>query len=151
MSNERSKAGGRPAAPQGTPHETSRTTLDTDGMLSEWGARLFYPIPRGKSGVDGGKLPLLATAAALAAVMSAHDVRSRIRSTVAPSATQVMVKITGGGRGMKAIAAHFRYIWRASSSVAGKATFSVAGWTGMNVAGFSGSWAGDLRLFVVVV
>ena len=119
MSNERSKAGGRPAAPQGTPHETTRTTLDTDGMLSEWGARLFYPIPRGKSGVDGGRLPLLATAAALAAVMSAHDVRSRIRSTVAPGATQVMVKITGGGRGMKAIAAHFRYIGRQGKEEAG--------------------------------
>jgi len=33
-----------------------------------------------------------------------------VRSTVSPGATQVMVKITGGGRGMKAIAAHFRYI-----------------------------------------
>jgi len=23
-------------------------TLDTDGLLSVWGARLFYPIPKGK-------------------------------------------------------------------------------------------------------
>ncbi len=83
-------------------------------MLSEWGARLFYPIPRGKGGGGGGggKLPLLTTVAALTAAMSPNEVRSRVRSTVSPGATQVMVKITGGGRGMKAIAAHFRYIGR---------------------------------------
>ena len=108
MNNDRSKAGPGPAAPQGP----TRNTLDTDGMLSEWGARLFYPIPKGKGGGGGGKLPLLTTVAALTAVMSANEVRSRVRSTVAPGATQVMVKITGGGRGMKAIAAHFRYIGR---------------------------------------
>ena len=108
MSNDRSKVGAGPAAPQGP----TRNTLDTDGMLSEWGARLFYPIPKGKGGVGGGKLPLLNTVAALTAVMSPTEVRSRVRSTVAPGATQVMVKITGGGRGMKAIAAHFRYIGR---------------------------------------
>ena len=108
MSNDRSKAGASPAAPQGP----TRNTLDTDGMLSEWGARLFYPIPKGKGGGGGGKLPLLTTVAALTAVMSANEVRSRVRSTVSPGATQVMVKITGGGRGMKAIAAHFRYIGR---------------------------------------
>ncbi len=108
MSNDRSKTGTGPAAPQGP----TRNTLDTDGMLSEWGARLFYPIPKGKGGGGGGKLPLLTTVAALTAVMSANEVRSRVRSTVSPGATQVMVKITGGGRGMKAIAAHFRYIGR---------------------------------------
>lgn len=108
MSNDRSKTGTGPAAPQGP----TRNTLDTDGMLSEWGARLFYPIPKGKGGGGGGKLPLLTTVAALTAVMSPNEVRSRVRSTVSPGATQVMVKITGGGRGMKAIAAHFRYIGR---------------------------------------
>jgi hypothetical protein len=108
LSDDRSKTGAGPAAPQGP----TRNTLDTDGMLSEWGARLFYPIPKGKGGGGGGKLPLLTTVAALTAVMSANEVRSRVRSTVSPGATQVMVKITGGGRGMKAIAAHFRYIGR---------------------------------------
>ena len=115
MSNERSKAGVGPAVAQ----DTAPNTLDTDGMLSEWGARLFYPIPKGKGDSGGGKLPLLATAAAMAAVMSPNEVRSRIRSTVAPGATQVMVKITGGGRGMKAIAAHFRYIGRLGKDEAG--------------------------------
>ena len=108
MSNDRSKTGAGPAAPQGP----TRNTLDTDGMLSEWGARLFYPIPKGKGGGCGGKLPLLTTVAALTVVMSPNEVRSRVRSTVSPGATQVMVKITGGGRGIKAIAAHFRYIGR---------------------------------------
>jgi hypothetical protein len=35
--------------------------------------------------------------------------RERIAATVR-RAPQVMIKVTGGGRGMKAIAAHFRYI-----------------------------------------
>jgi hypothetical protein len=39
----------------------------------------------------------------------AQAIRSRIEATVR-RAPQVMVKVTGGGRGMKAIAAHFRYI-----------------------------------------
>lgn len=112
MSNDRSKTGAGPAVPQGPTPESTRSTLDTDGMLSEWGARLFYPIPKGKGGGGGGKLPLLTTVAALTAVMSPNEVRSRVRSTVSLGATQVMVKITGGGRGMKAIAAHFRYIGR---------------------------------------
>jgi hypothetical protein len=108
VSNGPSKTGAGKAAPQ----QAGRDTLDTDGMLSEWGAKLFYPIPRGTGGAGGGELPLLSAVAAVAKAMSANEVRSRIRSTVAPGATQVMVKITGGGRGIKAISAHFRYIGR---------------------------------------
>ena len=37
-------------------------------------------------------------------------IRARIDATVVRRAPQVMVKVTGGGRGMKAIAAYFRYI-----------------------------------------
>ena len=40
----------------------------------------------------------------------AAAVRARIQATVVRRAPQVMVKVTGGGRGMGAIAAHFRYI-----------------------------------------
>jgi len=112
MSNDRSKTVAGPAAPQGLTPQASRSTPDTDGMLAEWGARLFYPVLKGKGGAGGGKLPVLNMVAALTVAMSANEVRSRVRSTVAPGATQVMVKITGGGRGMKAIAAHFRYIGR---------------------------------------
>ena len=41
--------------------------------------------------------------------VNAKMIRERIEATV-HRAPQVMVKVTGGGRGMKAIAAHFRYI-----------------------------------------
>ncbi len=44
--------------------------------------------------------------------MCLNQVRSRVRSTVSPGATRVMVKITGEGRGMKAIAAYLRHIGR---------------------------------------
>ena len=37
-------------------------------------------------------------------------IRGRIVATVVRRAPQVMVKVTGGGRGMTAIAAHLRYI-----------------------------------------
>ena len=40
----------------------------------------------------------------------AHAIRQRIHAIVVSRAPQVMVKVTGGGRGMAAIAAHFRYI-----------------------------------------
>ena len=110
MSKQPAKGSTGPAARQNQP----RGTLDTDGMLAEWGARLFYPALKGKGhgGNGGGPRPLMAAAAAATTAMSAQEVRSRIRSTVSPGATQVMVKITGGGKGMKAITAHFRYIGR---------------------------------------
>jgi hypothetical protein len=40
----------------------------------------------------------------------ARAIRAHLHATVARGAPQVMVKVTGGGRGMAAIAAHFRYI-----------------------------------------
>ena len=43
----------------------------------------------------------------------AGHIRQRIEATVLRRAPQVMVKVTGGGRGMAAIAAHFRYIAKA--------------------------------------
>ena len=77
---------------------------DLDGVLVQWGDRLFYPgnrvvkvRPQPKLG-DGG------------IHQRADAIRKRIESTVVKRAPQVMVKVTGGGRGMLAIAAHFRYI-----------------------------------------
>jgi hypothetical protein len=46
----------------------------------------------------------------LAVQQRAQALRQRIRGTVARRSPQVMVKVTGGGRGMCAIAAHLRYI-----------------------------------------
>jgi hypothetical protein len=77
---------------------------DIDGVLITWGDRLFYP---GNRSVKGKPQPKLS---ALAARQRAAAIRERIEATVVRRAPQVMVKVTGGGRGMKAIAAHFRYI-----------------------------------------
>jgi hypothetical protein len=77
--------------------------VNIDGVLVTWGDRLFYPGNRMVKGTPPPKLTgdALRRRAAL--------IRSRIAATVR-RAPQVMVKVTGGGRGMKAIAAHFRYI-----------------------------------------
>jgi hypothetical protein len=75
---------------------------DIDGVLVQWGDRLFYPPNRI---VKSGSQPRLkGFGSSRAAVL-----RERIAATVR-RAPQVMVKVTGGGRGMKAIAAHFRYV-----------------------------------------
>lgn len=75
-----------------------------DGVLITWGDRLFYP---GNRMVKGGGQPKLS---GKGAQRHAAAIRRRIEATVLRRAPQVMVKVTGGGRGMRAIAAHFRYI-----------------------------------------
>ena len=75
-----------------------------DGVMITWGDRLFYPGNRvvkvkPQPKLNGGSVRQRAGA-----------IRERIETTVVRRAPQVMVKVTGGGRGMKAIAAHFRYI-----------------------------------------
>jgi hypothetical protein len=77
---------------------------EIDGVLIQWGDRLFYP---GNRIVKTKPQPKLS---ALAARQRAAAIRERIEATVVRRAPQVMVKVTGGGRGMRAIAAHFRYI-----------------------------------------
>ena len=77
---------------------------DIDGVLVQWGERLFYPANRM---VRGGGSPKFRGASMKD---RAAWVRARIAATAARRAPQVMVKITGGGRGMRAIAAHLRYI-----------------------------------------
>jgi hypothetical protein len=76
---------------------TSNPSLD--GVLIQWGERLFYP----------GNRIVRSQTARLTAAHRAAAIRRRIAATVR-RAPQVMVKVTGGGRGMAAIAAHFRYI-----------------------------------------
>jgi hypothetical protein len=73
-----------------------------DGVLVQWGERLFYP---GNRIVRSAPLPRLDGMLRRKAAV----IRQRIEATVR-RAPQVMVKVTGGGRGMAAIAAHFRYI-----------------------------------------
>jgi hypothetical protein len=74
-----------------------------DGALVQWGDRLFYPgnrIVRSSSVVLSGSMLR----------DRARAVRQRLHATVVRGAPQVMVKVTGGGRGMAAIVAHLRYI-----------------------------------------
>lgn len=78
--------------------------VDVDGVLVTWGDRLFYPANRMGKGATQPKLRGEALHRRAAAI------RSRIEATVVRRAPQVMVKVTGGGRCMRAIAAHFRYI-----------------------------------------
>lgn len=77
--------------------------LTTDGLLVTWGDRLFYPgnrrVANASAKLQGGAL-----------AQRAAWIRGRIAATVQRRAPQVMVKVTGGGRGVRAIAAHFRYI-----------------------------------------
>lgn len=75
-----------------------------DGILITWGDRLFYP---GNRVVKVQPSPRLSGDAAR---QRASVIRQRIAATVVRRAPQVMVKVTGGGRGLRAIAAHFRYI-----------------------------------------
>ena len=74
-----------------------------DGVLVQWGDRLFYP---GNRMVKAAPQPKLTGSLH----KRANAVRARIEATAVRRAPQVMVKVTGGGRGMKAITAHFRYI-----------------------------------------
>src|SRR3982750_1680005 len=76
---------------------------DLDGVLVQWGERLFYPRNRI---VRSAPTPRTSSSVGQRAAV----IRDRIRATVVRRAPQVMVKVTGGGRGMAAIAAHFRYI-----------------------------------------
>jgi len=74
-----------------------------DGALVQWGERLFYPPNRVVKAPSTPRLDTLLR-------RKAAVIRGRIVATVTRRAPQVMVKVTGGGRGMAAIAAHFRYI-----------------------------------------
>jgi hypothetical protein len=93
------------AAVQGHSYGASATHSPAlDGVLITWGDRLFYP---GNRIVQVRPQPRLD---AQGAQSRAAAIRQRIEATVVRRAPQVMVKVTGGGRSMAAIAAHFRYI-----------------------------------------
>jgi hypothetical protein len=74
-----------------------------DGVLLRWGDRLFYPGNRIVRPLEQPRLGAPSTRG------GSDWLRERIQGAVR-RAPQVMVKVTGGGRGMKAIAAHLRYI-----------------------------------------
>ncbi len=72
-----------------------------DGVLVQWGERLFYPRVR--------RVPATPGLAGSGVRDRAAAIRLHIERAVRRP-PQVMVKVTGGGRGMAAIAAHLRYI-----------------------------------------
>ena len=76
-----------------------------DRQLVEWGSRLFYSMP--KKGKRVNDAPSFTPGR-----VSANEIRNRVRQAVSPRAKQVLVKITGGGRGMAPVSAHLRYISR---------------------------------------
>jgi hypothetical protein len=81
-----------------------RDPQSIDGVLVQWGERLFYP---GNRIVKAAPQPKLR---ANLLRQRANAIRGRIEATLMRRAPQVMVKVTGGGHGMRAIAAHFKYI-----------------------------------------
>lgn len=84
-----------------------------DGVLKDWGDRLFYSRVRGKKGRNvlggqgGGKLP----AAPASGQRGGPATRDRLARTLNKT-PEVMVKITGGGKNMRQIETHLRYISR---------------------------------------
>lgn len=94
------------------------TGEDTDRRLVAWGERMFFGMPKARR---GGKDPGISAAGR---GITPAKVRQHLRSFVAPKAHEVVIKIMAGtkvkgqkaartpGKGMKAIAAHFRYISR---------------------------------------
>lgn len=79
------------------------TGSSVDGVLVQWGERLFYPGNRIVKPMPPARLDAFVQ-------RKAAVIRGRIVATVSRRAPQVMVKVAGGGRGMAAIAKHFRYI-----------------------------------------
>ncbi|CAM4067036.1 relaxase/mobilization nuclease domain-containing protein [Roseateles saccharophilus] len=79
---------------------TARRNID--GILIQWGERLFYP---GNRIVRPDYTPRLDVGLQFRAAV----IRGRIAATVR-RAPQAFVRVTGGGRGMGAIASHLRYI-----------------------------------------
>lgn len=80
-----------------------------DGVLKEWGDRLFYAPVKGKKGrnVCGGR----ARSTEPGKPTTATGVKSRLTRTTG-RAPEVMVKISGGGKNMGQIKAHLDYISR---------------------------------------
>lgn len=73
-----------------------------DGVLVQWGERLFYPSNRIVKPLPTPRLDTLVQP-------KAAVIRQRIEAIVG-RAPQVIVRLAGDGQGMTAIAAHFRYI-----------------------------------------
>lgn len=83
-----------------------------DGVLQEWGERMFYRTPRkGRRCITVTGTKIVKEAASKATVRSPRVLKSSIRA-VARKAPEVMVKISGASKGAGKLRAHFDYISR---------------------------------------
>ena len=67
------------------------TGQHVDGVLVQWGERLFYPSNRIVKSPPSPRLDTMTR-------RKGAVIRKRIEATVSGRAPQVMVKVTGGGR-----------------------------------------------------
>lgn len=81
-----------------------------DGQLVQWGERLFYPRNRIVKSLPIPRLDVMLR-------RKAAVIRRRIEAVAVRRAPQVMVKVKGGGPGMRAIVDHFQYVSREGSLV----------------------------------
>jgi hypothetical protein len=87
---------------------------EIDAALQAWGERVFNGGPahkRIRKGMTGLRLLAPQPSGAGTGRMDASAVRGRLRALV-KRAPQVMVRISGGGRGIRHIKAHLDYISR---------------------------------------
>ena len=83
-----------------------------DGVLQEWGERLFYRAPRkGRRCVTVTGTKIVKDQGPGAVVRSPRVLKSAIKA-VARKAPEVMVKISGAGKGVAQLRAHLEYISR---------------------------------------
>lgn len=83
--------------------------IDVDGILHDWGERWdwSYRGSKGKPIGDAGRLQIRFNSLSSNTRTARAALNSIVRRT-----PQAVVKITGGGRGMKAMAVHLKYISR---------------------------------------
>ncbi|RMH94406.1 hypothetical protein EBB59_01540 [Lysobacter pythonis] len=83
-----------------------------DGVLQDWGERLFYRTPRkGRRCVTVTGTKIVKDQGPGAVVRSPRVLKSAIKA-VARKAPEVMVKISGAGKGVAQLRAHLEYISR---------------------------------------
>jgi hypothetical protein len=84
-----------------------------DGVLKEWGDRVFYGVVKGRKGASPKDVRNLAGRGVRRSSgrLAARDPRATLRA-LARMAPEVMVKISGGGKNMGRINAHLDYISR---------------------------------------
>ena len=108
---------------------TGEGSRGVDQVLAEWGDALFRRRRHsgedgesgsfGRSGHTAGRAGKGAGAQVPGPRMSPAAVRNAVREVIRPGARQVVIKITGGGKGFKAMAAHARYISRQGKDAVG--------------------------------